>query len=183
MSRLLKNLIVDEIAGTLEGLEGVIVAGFEGLTVEHSEILRGMLAEHELGMTVVKNALAAHALERVGMGPASSLMEGQSAFFYGRNDGTITVTRVLADFSKKTKSNAVKIRGGFLDGTLLDAEQATGLAKLPTRTEMIGQVAAQARTPGAKLAGAILGPGGRIAACIESLAEKLEKEQGGGDAA
>jgi large subunit ribosomal protein L10 len=181
MSRLMKNYIVEEIAGKLDGLDGVIIVGFEGLTVEHAEVLRGMLSEQELGMTVVKNALAARALEKVGMGPVSEYLEGQSAFLYGRNDGTITVTRLLGDFTKKTKSKAVQIRGGFLDGRVLDAEAASALAKLPTRLEMIGKVVTQAKSPGAMLAGAIRGPGGTIAACIESLVKKLEGEQGGGE--
>jgi len=182
----MKGWIVDQLTSELDGLDGMIVAELKGMTVEQSESLRGLLADQDLHMTVVKNSLAARAFEKVGMGPASSLLGGQSAVLYGAADGTITVSRVLSEFTRKMKAPTVEVRGGFLEGQLLSKEDAEGLAKLPTRLEMIGIVTGQARSPGARVAGALAGPGARLAGCIQSLVEKLEKEgggQAGGDAA
>ena len=50
------------------------------------------------------------------------------------------------------------------------------LSKMPTRVELQGQVVHIALTPGANVAGALLGSGGVIAGCIESVIEKLEKD-------
>jgi large subunit ribosomal protein L10 len=85
--------------------------------------------------------------------------------------------RVLGDFAKKTKSTALEVRGGYLEGRLLGAEETKGLAKLPTRGEMIAMVVGQTGSPGSRLASSILAAGSRIASCIEALVEKREKEE------
>jgi len=178
MARLLKEYIVEELKQKLADVDGVVVVNFTGLSVDKTETFRTLLAEQDLSMTVVKNSLAALACESLGMGEVAQVLDGQVAFLYGENEGVITVSRILRDFSAKNKE--LKIRGGYLEGTLLGPEDVAELAKMPTRLEMIGRVMGQILSPGANLGGALLGPGGRIAGCLESRAEELEK--GGAEA-
>lgn len=177
MSRMVKDHVIRELTERLSGADGMVAVNFEGLTVEKSEEFRGLLAEQDLSMTVVKNSLAVKAAENVGMGDVSSILGGQIAFLYGGNEGVISVSRLLKDFTKKNKK--IKIRGGVMDGTLLDEKNIKDLADMPTRTEMIGQVMAQILSAGGNIVGAMQGPGGVIAGCIEKHADNQE----GGEAA
>ena len=47
---------------------------------------------------------------------------------------------------------------------------------MPSRVELQGAIAMLANSPGARLAGAIAGPAGIIAGCIENIVEQKEKE-------
>ncbi len=179
MSRVIKNYMVEELVTKLSDSDGIVIVSFEGFTVEASEQFRGLLAEQELSMTVVKNSLAEKACEQVGFGGVGDLMSGQVAFLYGRNEGVISVSRILKDFTKKNKH--VTVRGGFMDGTLLEPKDVAALADMPTRLEMIAQVVGQIQSAGGNLVAALNGPGGRIAGAIKQRAEDLEK--GGGEAA
>jgi hypothetical protein len=55
-------------------------------------------------------------------------------------------------------------------------DEAEGLSKLASRPELQGQIVMLAQSPGACVAGAIIGPGGIVAGCIKGLIEKLEKD-------
>ena len=69
----------------------------------------------------------------------------------------------------------VEVKGAFVDGTAFDAKGAVELAKMPNRVELQGQVVMLVRSPGAKVAGAIISPASKIAGCIKTIIEKAEK--------
>ena len=64
----------------------------------------------------------------------------------------------------------------MLTAVVVNGKGVEDLSKMPSRAELQGQIVQLALSPGAKLAGAIAGPGSIIAGCIKSLIEKLEKE-------
>jgi large subunit ribosomal protein L10 len=70
----------------------------------------------------------------------------------------------------------IEVKGAFLDGAALDAKEAEKLSKMPTRAELLCQVAGLVQSPARRLAGMIGSPAQRIAGCIETIAEGEEKQ-------
>jgi large subunit ribosomal protein L10 len=103
----------------------------------------------------------------------SQLFSGPCAIVYG-GDSIVDVAKEMVDWSKEIE--LLEIKGGFLEGSVIDVKGVSDLAKMPSRGELQGTIVQLARSPGASLAGALNSPGAMIAGAIKALVEKLESE-------
>jgi large subunit ribosomal protein L10 len=107
------------------------------------------------------------------------LFEGPSALILGQDGAdveaaAIAASRVVEAWRKQSGNELPVVKGGFMEGEVLDANQAKALAKLPTKAELQSKLLAQILSPGAKLSGQLVAGGSRIAGAIKSHIEKLE---------
>ena len=150
-----------------------VVVETKGVGGNANNEMRGVLKEKGVKLSVVTNSMMRRALDSLGRGEATELFAiGPCSVAYG-GDSVVDVAKEMAIWVKKLDS--VVFKGAFVDGTVIDAEGAKALAKMPSRIELQGAIVMLAKSPGANVAGAIAGPGGRIAGCIKSLVEKLEE--------
>jgi large subunit ribosomal protein L10 len=150
-----------------------VVVDLTGVSGVDNNILRGELKKKGIHMTVVKNSLMCLALQKLGMDAACGIFAaGPCTVAYG-GDSVVDVAKEVIDWGKKIK--AITPKGAYVDGTLMAGDGVKELSKMPTRVELQGQVVQLALTPGTNVAGALVGPGGVIAGCIESVIEKLEE--------
>jgi large subunit ribosomal protein L10 len=175
MSKYIKGLIENELKSVItdNSLSEFVVVSIMGVGGIDNNVMRGELKQKGVRLAVVKNSLFKRALASESLENAGDLFDGPCAIVYG-GDSIVDVAKDLTDWKKKL--GALKIKGAYLDGTLLDAKGAANLAKMPTRKELQAQVAATITAPGAKLAGSIAGPASLIAGCVKSIVEKAEKE-------
>jgi large subunit ribosomal protein L10 len=173
MSYLVKNLVQNEYEKIFNDISEFIVVDLTGVSGVDNNILRGELKKKGIHMTVVKNSLMCLALQKLGMDAACGVFAaGPCTVAYG-GDSVVDVAKEVVDWAKKIK--AITPKGAYVDGMLMAGDGVKELSKMPTRVELQGQVVQLALTPGANVAGALLGPGGVIAGCIESVIEKLEE--------
>jgi len=97
-------------------------------------------AQSKIEAFVAKNRLMKIALKSVGVDTDfDDLLEGTTSFAIGYEDG-VAPSKLIFDFGKKTKDKLV-IKGGMLSGDRVDAATVEALAKLPSRDELLGQIA------------------------------------------
>lgn len=173
MSKYVKELIQRELERKFEGVNEFVVLSLKGLGGVENNLMRGVLKEKGMRLFMVRNTLAKKALNNIGMAAAAALFTGPCALAYG-GDGVVDVAKELVQWTKKNA--AVQIKGAFLDGRALDVEAAGQLAKMKSRSELQAEVVMLAKSPAARLAGALIAPAGIIAACVKTIIEKGEKQ-------
>lgn len=175
MSKYVKQLLQAEFEKRItdEHISDFLVVSTKCVGGVDNNVVRGGLKEKGINLLVVRNSLFRKALASCEMGAAAALFEGPCAVVYG-GDGVVDVTKELVEWAKKIP--AIEIRGAYLEGTVLGSDKATDLSKMPSRVELQGEIVMLACSPGARLAGALAGPGSVIAGCIKAIVDKGEKE-------
>jgi large subunit ribosomal protein L10 len=173
MSKYVKGLLQGELENRFSDVSDFLVVETKGVGGNDNNEMRGALREKGIRLSVVKNSMMRRASTAMDMADAVDLfLAGPCTVAFG-GDSVVDVAKEIADWAKKL--DAVEIRGAFVDGKAVDASDAKSLAKMKSRAELQGDIVMLANSPGSNLAGALAGPGGVIAGCIESLIEKLEE--------
>ncbi|MFQ5844891.1 MAG: 50S ribosomal protein L10, partial [Planctomycetota bacterium] len=125
MPKLMKRRMADEVRKLLEGVDDVLVVGLEPMDTERNLELRNRIRGEGGRLRVVHNRTARFGLEKrlEGLGP---WLRGQTALALGRE--AIPLARALVEAAQL---NLVRVRGGLVEGELLDAAGVRALAAIP----------------------------------------------------
>ncbi|MFB3893931.1 MAG: 50S ribosomal protein L10 [Phycisphaerae bacterium] len=174
MSKPVKELIRKELSRRLTGVTSMAVVGFTGLDAIATRTIRGLLREKGVRMTIVKNSIARSAFKSLGLAGAEKMLDGPCALAYG-GEGVVEVIRTLLGIGKDFPKLTVK--AAMLDGEVFSSERVDALSKYPTRMEAIGRIVSSLLSPGATLAGCLIGPSAKIASILKSIEEKKKEEK------
>lgn len=177
MSKPVKELLRKELARRFEGVTSLAVVGFTGIDAVSTHRVRGRLREKDIRLTVVKNSIARQAFDAVGLGQAKDLLDGPCAVAFANDSdavGVVEVVRELLDIGKDVPNLTVK--AALLDGEVFGAERIRELSQFPTREEAVRLALACVLSPGAKLAGCLIGPAATIAGLVKAIQNIREQE-------
>ena len=158
-----------ELKSRWENIHDCLVVSIRGLKGVENNQLRGDLLKKQININVVKNSLAGRAFRDLGMDAMGQLLTGPCAIAYG-GDSIVDVAKALVGWSEKLEP--LEIKGGYLEGKILDSLAAKDLSKMPNRRELSGIVVRQMTSPGSKVAAAIISPAGLVAGCIKALIDE-----------
>jgi len=166
-----KAAVVDALTDQLTSTSLSIVSGFTNLSVADQQALRTQMRASGATLRVVKNNLAALAAERAGIQGMEALLNGQSAFTFSGED-LPAAARVLRDFSLQHPT--VEIRGGALNGEVLDGERVLKLASIPGRDQLNAEVVWAIGSPISNLVHTL---DGLISGLVYALQERVDQLQ------
>jgi large subunit ribosomal protein L10 len=171
MSKYLKQLISNEIASRLEGVDECVLADVIGIEVNDSVLMRRQLAEKNIELMVVKNSLARRATEGTALATAFEGMGGSLAICWGGDD-FITLIKEVAKLDKDSEQfEAFKARGGVMDGEQLTPEAVKEISSWPTRQEQLSILIGQILGVGSQISSQLLAPGGLLSSQLENFPE------------
>jgi len=137
MARADRQAAVEEIVELFNVADGAVLTDYRGLTVKELQDLRRSLGENA-NYAVVKNTLAKIAANEVGISGFDDLLVGPTAIAFINGD-VVEAAKGLRDFAKANP--ALVIKGGVLDGNILDAKEIAKLADLESREVLLGKLA------------------------------------------
>ena len=171
MARADKQAAVAEIAESFSESAGAVLTEYRGLTVKELQDLRRSLGENA-SYAVVKNTLAKLAAKEAGIDGFDDLLTGPTAIAFIKGD-VVEAAKGLRDFAKANPTLVIK--GGVLDGNLLDTNEITKLADLESREVLLGKLAGAmlaSLSQAVYLLNAPLAQAARLAGALEAKAQE-----------
>ncbi len=138
-----KKGVASEIQDKFQNSSSTVVAEYRGLSVAEVTELRRALRAEGVEMKVYKNTLAAKAAEAAGYGDLKDALTGPNALAFGQDE--TAAARVLAKFAKKHE--ALVLKGGVVNGKVVDVETIKSLSALPNREGMLSMLLSVLNAP------------------------------------
>jgi large subunit ribosomal protein L10 len=154
----------------IEGSDALLLTEYRGLTVSDIMSLRRSLAEGGASFAVVKNTLMQRAAAESGIDELDELLAGPSAVAFISGDPVAAAKKVV-ESSKKFPTLVLK--GAYLDGKVLSAEEARQLAELEPREVMLSKVAGLLKGEMSRAAAMFVAAQSKFLSLLEAYKEKL----------
>jgi len=132
-----KKEIVTQLHEDLKKSKIVIVTDYKGLDVAAVTKLRSQLTKENIDYRVIKNTLLRRASENTSAAVLYDMFKGPSAVAISYDD-PVSPAKILAKFSEE--NTKLEIKGGVLDGKVLDVNGIKALSSLPSREVLLSQV-------------------------------------------
>jgi large subunit ribosomal protein L10 len=145
MLREKKVQIVNNLADNVSRSTIIVATSYQGLLAKQMAELRNALAKAGIQYHVVKNTLIFRAADEAGKPELKEIVEGPVALAFGQADA-VGLVKVLSQHIKAA-AIALQIKGGLLGDRVLDQEELTTLANLPSREVLIARLLGQMQAP------------------------------------
>lgn len=139
-----KQQAVEEIASKLQGSVTTVVADYRGLNVAQVTELRKQLREAGIDFQVLKNTLVRRATASANLTELDEILTGPTAVAFSATDA-VAPAKILNDFAKK--NDALKVKGGVVEGKVVGIDQIKALADLPSREGLLSMLLSVLQAP------------------------------------
>ncbi len=164
-----KLAMAAEIDERVAGALYMILADYDGMDMPMTTEFKNSLRENGAAFNVVKNRMLNRAMEQ----DISNLLKGQTAMIYGEGD-VVEVAKVIKKFTAANKKPVVK--GGFVEGKAVSAEDVAALAKLPSKDVLRAMLLGTLQAPSRNLASVLNQKVASLVYVLSAVKEKKEQE-------
>lgn len=164
-----KNEVIELVKGWANQSKAMYVTEYTGLNMKQIDELRLKVRQTGGEFHIVKNTLGKLAFEQIGLAVTEELFSGSTAIAFAFEDAP-SLAKVINDFSRTNE--ALKVKGGYLDGALISAVDVQALAELPPLPIMRAQLLGTILAPASQLVRTLAEPARQIAAVLRAYSEK-----------
>jgi len=155
-----KQEAVNVVAQKLTSSASTIVVDYRGLNVAQVTELRKQLREAGVEFSVLKNSIVSRATEGTELTALNEVLSGPTAVAFSAEDA-IAPAKILYNFAKTNE--ALKLKGGIVDGKVITEAEVKALAQLPSREGLLSM-----------LLSVLQAPVRNFALAVKAVAEKQE---------
>ena len=142
MTKQQKLEIIDSLTSEFKNSLAIVVCDYKGLTHKELEILRKEAKANDTRVQVAKNTLVTVAVKNAELGDVE--LTGTNIFLW--SDDQISACKVADKFATANKEKFV-IKSGIIEGKVTDFATVNAFAKLPSREQLLGMLAATWMAP------------------------------------
>lgn len=164
MKRADKEQLVTELRDKIRSAPALYYTDFTGLNVKRMTELRRRLRKANVEYVVIKNTLALRAVNESGL--VAERLRGPTGLVVATD--AVVAAKLLQDFAKENDQKPT-VKGGMLEGKILDVAQVKKLATMPSREQMLAQLGGGLQSPLAAFAGALNGLLYMFAGALDAL--------------
>ena len=173
MARPEKVEAVNDIVGRFKGSEAALLTEYRGLRVGEIAEVRQALRDADADYKVLKNTLARIAVREVGLEELVGMLEGPTAVAFCRGDAA-AAAKALDDAGRKFP--VLVLKGGVLEGRIIDADQARQLARLEPRDVQLVKIATMMNAPAQQAVNVLSALLRNLGSVLAQVAEQKQQE-------
>ncbi len=151
---------VSSVKEKIAASQSVVVTDYRGLTVEELTELRNKLRVEGIEYKVLKNNIVKRACDDNGIQGLEEVLKGPTAVAFGPD--AVAPSKIIFEYLKKHKK--LKVKGGIVEGEVVDAGKLEVLGNLPSREGLLSMVVGVFAAPMQQFIGA-----------VDALREKMEE--------
>lgn len=159
-----------ELKEKIAGANSIVLTEYRGLSVAQLSELRNNLG-FDVEYSVAKNTLFKIAAAEAGIEGLDEQLTGPTAIAFIKGEA-VDAAKVIKKFADDNKAFVVK--GGYMDGNALTADQVNAIAELDNRETTLAKLAGAMKGNLAKAAGLFNAPASQVARLAAALQEKKE---------
>jgi large subunit ribosomal protein L10 len=168
---------VDAIKDRLDGSVAALLTEYRGLKVGDLKELRTSLRASGTEYKVQKNTLVGIAARDKGFEDLVAMLAGPTAVAFVRSEGgdPVAAAKSLAEFARTHP--ALVVKGGILEGRILDADGVKQLATLESRDVLLAKIAGLLQAQLQSGVNVLAAPLRAVATMTTALRDKRAAEQ------
>lgn len=171
LGRLLKQHMIDHIAGRLQNTTSLFVTECGKLSNKQLEDLKKRLKKISSNYMVVKNSMCKRALEKIGLEKMQEFINGTCAVTFGTEDPIIT-SKILVGFTKENEK--FQLKGAYIDGEVVSVDTIKKLATIPPREVLLARFVSSINSPISGMAGVLSGVIRKLVHALNAIKDKRE---------
>ncbi|MGB6329407.1 MAG: 50S ribosomal protein L10 [Halarcobacter sp.] len=142
MNKQQKAKVIDFLTSEFKESQAIVVCDYSGLSHKELETLRNAARENGTKVQVAKNTLVTVAVKNAELGDVE--LTGTNIFLWSEDQ--ISACKVADKFASSMKDK-FEIKSGIIEGEIADLARVNAFAKLPSREELLGMLAATWMAP------------------------------------
>jgi large subunit ribosomal protein L10 len=167
MSKTLKEMMAADLRGRIASAGDFLVVALKPLDSEKTANLRRTLRSQGALLRQIHNRTARYALGP-GQEPLSRHFKGPTAVALGRGEMVPVARAVL----QAQREDALEVRGGWVDGEVLDAAGVSALSLSPDKPTLRAMICGAINGPARGIAASLQAVAGGIARCLQARVDK-----------
>src|SRR5262249_17054061 len=173
MSKVIKQMEMDDLKRTFNGVRDMVVLSAEKLSAQGEYQLRKVMRQNSVRLRLVKNSLTRRVFKEMNLSVPDDSPYWQKPTILAWGGAIATVGKALDAGLKNPKKAGVYRGKGTIKGPIADGERISfdvAQAK-PAPRELVGMILGA----GSAIAGCLTGPASQVASQIQQVSEKKDE--------